>query len=63
MTNREKLNTMSNRDMATFLAGVWRCDICANFCPMNRDMPQDECIDEECVSGIELWLRREVYDD
>ena len=54
MTNREKLNRMTNQELAKFLD-----DCCTDRCIYsNRN-----CTGFDCVEGIELWLSREINED
>lgn len=49
MTNREKINSMSNEEFANFLFFNSRNNICKMY-------------DFDCVEGVKCWLERE-YDD
>lgn len=49
MKNREKLNAMSNEDLAPMLN-----------CPCCSYRNQESCIKRPCEEGIQIWLEREA---
>lgn len=52
MTNREKLNAMSNEELARYFAERCTCDFCV--------FRNQKCADCECQEGIQTWLESEA---
>lgn len=56
MTNREKLNRMTNEELAKFLDGP-----CSERCIYSDRICSDYGCN--CVDGVELWLGREAKEE
>lgn len=55
MTNREKLNAMSNKELARFFVKSGAgCGMCA------FEFNSENCLTRNCVQGFKNWLESEV---
>lgn len=53
-TNRDKINAMSNEELASFLSQRGVCKLCSYL-----ELPNLDCLKENCIEGIIKWLENE----
>ena len=58
MTNRDKINRMSNTELADILNGTDKYNAC-KYCYHNHK----DCVGKACVEGIERWLNAPCAND
>ena len=58
-TNREKLNQMSNEELAEIMGDIdTSCDFCA-YADISREKICSKPRGEKCIDGILQWLQQE----
>ena len=65
ITNREKLNQMSNEELAEILDDIESFDTSCGFCTYADISPEKICSkprEKKCIDGILQWLNQEVKD-
>lgn len=59
MTNKDKINQMSSKELAEWLRGLYSNCIICEFCG-EEDTCGIEGYFQPCVAGILMWLESEV---
>lgn len=58
MTNKDKLNAMSNKEFARFLVKIRAgCRVCA------FEFKSENCLNRNCLQGYQKWLESEAENE